>query len=196
MIMRENFIIVMDAIEKQHAIDIDYAEKASALHGGSDLKTYDNSLLLNSLFKLLQADFVPVNGECIIEDYCYNHNFGIVDGERVLDFDRLYTILVVYLKYGCLQIENDWFIKETEKYKTLVDRAKEALKNVSSPFGLDWYHTNSNQVEERFNNIAASFSPLVDDKTPYNSEYLIDTFKTNLVNEINLLCDNLNFARG
>lgn len=36
---------------------------------------YDNSRLVNQLFKLLHSQFPPLENNCKIQQYCFDHNF-------------------------------------------------------------------------------------------------------------------------
>ena len=99
MFTKEEFKEVVSAIEKQHEFDLGYTKVISQLLKTEDVPVYDHSSLDNLLFGLLQSQFVPINGECEIERYCWELNFGNVDGVKVITYDHLWDALI---KKQCL----------------------------------------------------------------------------------------------
>lgn len=94
MFTKETFLMTIDALEKQNEFDRGYANVLSGVLNASDVQTYDNSSITNLLFTLLQRQFVPVDGNCEIERYCYELNFGWADGNRIYTPEDLWNALI------------------------------------------------------------------------------------------------------
>lgn len=74
-ITKDIFITIIEALRDQSDFD-----KKRALSLGSimecDLDPYNNSRLVNLLFKLLHKKFLPQAGLCMIQVFCYDLDFG------------------------------------------------------------------------------------------------------------------------
>lgn len=72
---KQEFIDTIKAIKSQCDYDQKKAELLSDIYN-ADVMPNDNSRLTNQLFKLLQAQFKPLDGKCRIQEFCYDFNFG------------------------------------------------------------------------------------------------------------------------
>lgn len=78
MINKEQFVKLIDALNKQYVEDVAYSNMLSAVLNVS-CNPYNNSILSNSIIDLLRDYFPKQDGFCEIEHYCYYHNFGRVE---------------------------------------------------------------------------------------------------------------------
>lgn len=79
---RETFIMAIEAIDKQYQHDIEIAEKLETVFTGcySANMMYNNNLLLNALFGVLQEEMkdeiLNEFGKSWIEWFCWETDFG------------------------------------------------------------------------------------------------------------------------
>jgi hypothetical protein len=96
---KNDFIGIIDVLEQQHEYDASYVVLIEQIIKANDVPTYDNTKLVNHFFSLLQRQFPPdEQGTCEIERYCYELNFGWVDGNRAITPADLWDALEK--KYG------------------------------------------------------------------------------------------------
>ncbi len=93
MFTEETFIQTLDVLRKQHEKDMAYATSIEKAINAKDVPTYDNSELTNHLFGMLQKQFPSSNGECEIERFCYELNYGFWGGKQVLTAKNLWDAL-------------------------------------------------------------------------------------------------------
>lgn len=87
---KKAFTEVIEGFRDQYDYDIRQASKLSKVVG-IDVPTYDNWKLTSTLFKALELLF-PDDIE-MIQDFCYELDFGRVDGVSIGDFwDRLHQL--------------------------------------------------------------------------------------------------------
>lgn len=87
------FTEIIEALRGQYDKDAVNAKRLSDIYG-SDINPNDNKLLTQAIFKLLHKTFPP-KGDCYIEIFCYDQDFGrksnktIEDlwNELIMDFD-------------------------------------------------------------------------------------------------------------
>ena len=72
---KNEFLEIIKALQDQQDIDI-YKADSIGKAIGCTLHTYDNSRLVNQLFKTLHKQFPPKNDFCDIQHFCYELNFG------------------------------------------------------------------------------------------------------------------------
>lgn len=89
----DTFVQTIDVLRKQHEIDVAYATSIEKAINAKDVPAYDNSLLINHLFGLLQRQFPAIDGECEIERFCYVLNYGFSGGKQVLTAEDLWESL-------------------------------------------------------------------------------------------------------
>lgn len=89
----DTFVQTIDVLRKQHEIDVTYATSIEKAINAKDVPAYDNSLLINHLFSLLQRQFPATDGECEVERFCYVLNYGFVGGKQVLTAEDLWESL-------------------------------------------------------------------------------------------------------
>ncbi len=93
--MLENeFIEAINALKKQNDLDRDYSNRIEQLIAAENVPSYNNSALINYIISTLQKKFVPVNGDCEIERYCFELNFGYKDGKQSITPSDLWYALV------------------------------------------------------------------------------------------------------
>lgn len=88
-----SFVAAIVALREQHDVDVAYSSSLEKLFNGKDIPTYNNSPLVNYLFLALQSQFPPVDGECEIERYCYELDYGRNAGKEVISPSELYHTL-------------------------------------------------------------------------------------------------------
>lgn len=91
MITLQKFSSTIVVIEKQMLTDKRNSSFIEKVFPHSIINVYDNSELIKSIIGLLQEWFPrDENGFCNIEHYCYDLNFGKLNGEDVLSIENLY----------------------------------------------------------------------------------------------------------
>lgn len=93
MFTQETFAKTIAALKKQHEIDTAYANSIERLINAENVPAYNNSALTNHIFWMLQRQFPSSNGDCEIERFCYQLNFGFWGGKQVLTADDLWEAL-------------------------------------------------------------------------------------------------------
>lgn len=78
------FVETITVLQKQYEFDASYTTLLERVINADALPTYNNSLLINHLFSLLQRQFPAVGENCDIERYCYELNYGFFGGKQVL----------------------------------------------------------------------------------------------------------------
>ena len=124
---KEIFISTLDCLREQTLKDIDASNAISKVFATDAV--YDNSLLIRATIKLLQVFFPKgENGFCEIEHYCFDMNFGKIDGRDLITsedlWDRLDRIEVVDSAY----------------YKQYPLTIKESFKGVLYPINMTSTH--------------------------------------------------------
>lgn len=72
---KSQFINTIEAIKGQ----FDYDKKKTELLENAfetDVNPYDNSRLVNAIFKLLHNQFEPKDNRCEIQAFCFDYDFG------------------------------------------------------------------------------------------------------------------------
>jgi len=88
-ITKEIFISTIDSLQAQVSRDIDASNAISKVFDTDAV--YDNSLLVKAVIKLLQIHFPKdENGFCEIEHYCFDMNFGKIQGEELVTAEDLW----------------------------------------------------------------------------------------------------------
>ncbi|MBC7845536.1 MAG: hypothetical protein H7Y10_03490 [Flavobacterium sp.] len=98
LLTKELFISTIDSLQGQVSRDIAASNAISQVFDTDAV--YDNSLLVTAMIKLLQLHFPKdANGFCEIEHYCFDMNFGKIQGEELITsedlWDRLNMVEVV-----------------------------------------------------------------------------------------------------
>lgn len=104
LLTKELFITTIDSLQMQVSKDI---AASNAINQVFDTDAvYDNSLLVKAIIKLLQLHFPKEeNGFCEIEHYCFDMNFGKIQGEELITSEDLWDRLT--------EIKTKWhFLKE------------------------------------------------------------------------------------
>lgn len=78
MITKEQFVLLIEAMQIQQVKDINYANQLSDVFN-TECSTYDNSVLYSSIINLLRSWFPKKDDHCEIEFYCFWQNFGRVE---------------------------------------------------------------------------------------------------------------------
>lgn len=96
LISESEFVKIITSLMKQHDLDVAYCKKLSELINGNDIPVYDNSVLVNCLISYLQGYFPPLHGDCEIERFCFELNFGRANGsdDAVIEPSDLYYSLI------------------------------------------------------------------------------------------------------
>lgn len=100
MITKEIFVGAIDSIRKQMASDKLNSTVLGDMFPGSELASYDNSLLIRGIIDLLRLWFPKdENGFCELEHYCFDLDFGRGQ-ENIETTEMFYDRLVgeVYLE--------------------------------------------------------------------------------------------------
>ena len=105
---KENFIDIMNSIEKQHKHDIKCAKAFSVILPNDYTSVYNNSFLYESVFNLLDIIFKQDKKNSWIEYFIYELDFGkkYKEGSIKLndknidlsDSEKLYDFLIVDMK--------------------------------------------------------------------------------------------------
>lgn len=92
MIDKVTFITVISNLEKQYQIDLEHSHQIDKIFKG-EAGMYDNSLLSNSILRLLQVWF-PKDEEdfCLIENWLYFLRFGKL-GDEYMSIEDLWELL-------------------------------------------------------------------------------------------------------
>lgn len=94
MILKKDFIEIIDCMRDQYNFDLAYTYGMSELLDAENVSPYDNSKLIKSLINVLRLYFsVDLNGFCEIEHYCYVINFGKL-GDEYESPEELYDRLL------------------------------------------------------------------------------------------------------
>jgi len=88
------FVSTINVLREQYAFDASYSMLLGNLLKADDVPAYDNSKIVNHLFLLMQEQFPPKNGVCEIERFCWELNFGYVEGVEVISASDLYDALI------------------------------------------------------------------------------------------------------
>lgn len=93
-ITREIFVDAIDSIREQMTTDKLNSVVLSDMFPGSELATYNNSLLIRGILDLLRLWF-PRDGDgfCELEHYCFDTDFGRV-GDEIESAEAFYLRLV------------------------------------------------------------------------------------------------------
>lgn len=148
-ITKEIFISTIDSLQAQVSRDIDASNAISQVFDTDAV--YDNSLLVKAVIKLLQIHFPKDDkGFCEIEHYCFDMNFGKIQGEELVTaedlWDRLnasetgYTIQFEYIPNQPLMLKSPFerrsivsthpLIDDNPKIETLLEFVENKLKEV------------------------------------------------------------------
>jgi hypothetical protein len=84
------FVRTIEVLREQSNYDQSYSRSIESLFGAENVPLYQNHLLTNHLFLLLQEQFPPKNGVCEIERYCWELNFGFTEGVQMVSPSDLY----------------------------------------------------------------------------------------------------------
>lgn len=104
-ITKEIFISTIDSLQAQVSRDINASNAISQVFDTDAV--YDNSLLVKAVIKLLQIHFPKDDkGFCEIEHYCFDMNFGKIQGEELVTAEDLWDRLT--------EIKISW--KNIERY--------------------------------------------------------------------------------
>ncbi len=120
------FVATINVLREQYEFDASYSELFSKVLSAEGVPAYDNSKLVNHLFKLLQEQFPPRDGVCEIERYCWDLDFGYVDGVQLISPSDLYHSLmsgkVVMLPAAVVNnIDVDWDNVSIKEYKESIN---------------------------------------------------------------------------
>ena len=89
---KEIFVSVIESLREQSCRDIEASIAMNKVFATDAL--YDNSLLIKSTIKLLQLFFPKAeNGFCEIEHYCFEMNFGKIQGQELITTEDLWDRL-------------------------------------------------------------------------------------------------------
>lgn len=96
-ITKDDFISTVESLQLQVSKDINASNAISQVFATDSV--YDNSLLVKAIIKLLQIHFPKdENGFCEIEHYCFDMNFGRIQGQDLITpedlWDRLTEIKI------------------------------------------------------------------------------------------------------
>jgi hypothetical protein len=91
---KQNFIETINVLKNQYEYDTSYCTLLEKLIQADSVPPYDNSKLINHIMGELQKRFPAVDGQCEIERYCYELNFGYADGKQVITPKDLWYALV------------------------------------------------------------------------------------------------------
>lgn len=83
MLTKEKFIEAIEALKEQYDFDASYTKIIEEAFRVDSSSPYDNSNLVNFIMRLLQEKFPAIDGDCAIEHYCYESNFGRVNGNTI-----------------------------------------------------------------------------------------------------------------
>ena len=75
MFTKELFLSTINALEQQYTIDIENVKSIEKVYKGF-CDCYDNHRLTNKLLEILQTFFPPKDGDCRIEYFMYELDFG------------------------------------------------------------------------------------------------------------------------
>lgn len=93
-ILKEVFISSIEAIRIQNYKDSVSADLIGKVFNSDSVNPYDTSLLSKTIIQLLQVFFPrDKNGFCEIEHYCFEMNFGKVDGMEFISPEDLWDRL-------------------------------------------------------------------------------------------------------
>lgn len=110
-ILKEVFISSIEAIRLQQHKDSLSADLIGKVFNTDDVNPYDTSLLTITIIQLLQAFFPKdENGFCEISHYCFEMNFGKIDGMDLITPEDLWDRLVCQEK----EVVDNNFNKEVE----------------------------------------------------------------------------------
>jgi hypothetical protein len=76
MITKEIFVGAIDSIREQMTTDKLNSSVLTEMFPGSELSTYNNSLLIKGILDLLRLWFPREDGFCELEHYCFDLDFG------------------------------------------------------------------------------------------------------------------------
>lgn len=103
-ITKEIFISTIDSLQAQVSRDINASNAISQVFDTDAV--YDNSLLVKAVIKLLQIHFPKDDkGFCEIEHYCFDMNFGKIQGEELVTSEDLWDRLNAEKVYWHNQFE-------------------------------------------------------------------------------------------
>lgn len=91
---KQTFINTINVLKEQYDYDEAYTTQLESLIHVEGIPSYNNSILINHIMGSLQAQFIPLNGDCEIERYCYELNFGYIDGIQRITPEDLWTALI------------------------------------------------------------------------------------------------------
>jgi hypothetical protein len=74
-ITKKVFLDAMNALKTQYYKDYSVAQILESIFPQSDISGYDNSILVGTIIQLLRVHFPVVNGDCPLENFCYDCNF-------------------------------------------------------------------------------------------------------------------------
>jgi hypothetical protein len=83
-ITKDTFIKIINTIRDQSDFDSKRALETGSVMG-CDLDPYNNSRLVNLLFKLLHEKFLPQAGVCKIQQFCFDLDFGRQGLDQIKD---------------------------------------------------------------------------------------------------------------
>lgn len=83
MLTKEKFVKAINVLREQYDYDSSYTTLIEQVIRVDSASPYDNSKLVNFIMQQLQEEFPAVDGECLIEYYCYEINFGRVLGNLI-----------------------------------------------------------------------------------------------------------------
>ena len=109
-ILKEVFISSIEAIRLQQHKDSLSADLIGKVFNTDSINPYDTSLVTLAIIQLLQVFFPKdENGFCEISHYCFDMNFGKIEGMELITPEDLWDRLV----YGEKEVTDD-FEKEVE----------------------------------------------------------------------------------
>lgn len=91
---KQNFIETINVLKNQYDYDTNYSALIEVLFQVDSVPPYDNSRLTDHIMGELQKRFPAVNGQCEIERYCCELNFGYLDGKQLITPKDLWYALV------------------------------------------------------------------------------------------------------
>lgn len=110
-ILKEVFISSIEAIRLQQYKDSLSADLIGKVFNTDDVNPYDTSLLTITIIQLLQVFFPKdESGFCEISHYCFEMNFGKIDGMDLITPEDLWDRLVYQKK----EVAGNDFNKEVE----------------------------------------------------------------------------------
>jgi hypothetical protein len=98
MIAKEIFCEIIESIRQQMYLDKKHGDSIQNIFNCSSRCTYNNSIVIKSIIKLLQIYFPKDDdGFCLIEHFCFFIEFGKFNEKDIISTEDLYDQLIINL---------------------------------------------------------------------------------------------------